>query len=126
MIAILATLFLIVLIADFQAAWYKENKPISWWWHPVWVLPFLILPFAEYMRLHNVLIVLLLLFTRILFFSPTLNLIRHLPFFYLHGETTNGSWWDKQIEKLGIFYPISWSVLTLCYLVFIVFYLINY
>lgn len=124
-ITITMTLLLVVAASEFQAQWYKANKPIKWWWHPLWVLPFLILPAMVWFTDHDWKLVLIVLGPRVLFFSPILNLFRKQPFFYLHGESNNGSWWDKQLEKLTPhIYEGLWYITTTLYISFILLYIL--
>jgi hypothetical protein len=107
---------LIACVADLHAEVYAKQKPISWWWHPVWVLPFAILPIIEAFK-GNWLLAGSLALLRVLAFSPALNLIRHKDFFYIHGESENGSWWDRQLEKIPtIWYEVSWSLFMVGYI----------
>ncbi len=110
----LGELILIYVIAKIQANKYAKNQPISWWWHPVWVIPFVLYAFIMYLC-HDRLIVLALVLERVLFFFPILNALRipKMPFFYIHGESEHGSWWDRQFEKLNpVVFEIIWLVLT--------------
>lgn len=114
----MGTLLIIYLVAQFQANWYNKNKPIFWWWHPVWVIPFIIYG-AIMVWVHGVLFGTLVVFPRIIFFFPVLNLLRipHEPFFYLHGESKNGSWWDTILERMSpTGFVLFWTGLTILYL----------
>lgn len=111
---------LIIVIADIHAIRYDENKPIPAWWHSVWALPFAAIVVAYWFAQHEWKGTLMLALERLLFFNPILNNLRHKlnaagfinKFFYLHGESDNGSWVDKQLEKLGKAWPFIWAALT--------------
>lgn len=112
----IAQLALIAVVADLHAEQYAKLKPISWWWHPVWVIPFCILPTIEAFN-GEWLLAGSLGWLRVIGFSPVLNVIRKKSFFYIHGESENGSWWDKQLEKIPtIWYEVLWALGMILYI----------
>lgn len=109
-------LFILVLVVTkIHAYWYDNNKPIYWWWHSVWVLPFLVVIGWYFFRSYDWLGSVILLIERLIFFNVFLNLFRHKPFFYLHGESQNGSWWDRQLEKLNGYWEYVWLFLFISF-----------
>jgi len=53
---------------------------------------------------------------RLVFYNVILNIFRGKPFFYLDGESTNGSWWDKQLEKLNGIWVYIWIFLVIIFI----------
>ena len=107
---------MIVIVTAIHAKWYSENKPIAWWWHPVWVIPFVAVIAYYYLHYHNLVQCLIMSEERLIFYNVILNLFRKEPFFYLDGESTNGSWWDKELEKLNGLWAYIWAFLTLVFI----------
>lgn len=104
-------LALILVVTYIHAVWYADNKPIPWWWHSIWVIPFIAIMVCYYIKSHDILGTAIIGIERLIFYNVILNLFRHKTFFYLDGESTNGSWWDRQLEKLDGAWEYIWFFL---------------
>lgn len=107
---------MIVIVTAIHAKWYADNKAIAWWWHPVWVIPFIGVIVWYYLHYHNIVHTLVLSEERLIFYNVILNAFRKKPFFYLDGESANGSWWDTELEKLNGLWAYIWAFLTLVFI----------
>jgi hypothetical protein len=106
-----------IVVADIHAQRYDDNIPISKWWHSFWLIPFAAICAAYYLIHKDIQGTTQLALERSIFFAPILNLLRKKlnaagflnRFFYIHGESNNGSFWDRQLEKLGKLWPFLWA-----------------
>lgn len=121
-IIILAATFL---VADFHAQWYKANKPIKWWWHPLWVSPFVLFAVLDGIDHHNTWYGLLIFCPHGLFFAQLLNWLRKKGFFYISTSGPNPSLTDTILLKIKAVYPYLWSVLAVSYITILILVLIN-
>lgn len=111
-----ASLIITIIIAKIHAERYDNNVPIGGWWHLLWLLPFVGVAIVGWFTSHNWQLSVSVILIRGVTFSPILNFMRKKisakgfmdRFFYLHGESSNGSWWDKQLEKTKKIYPYIW------------------
>lgn len=108
-----------IAVADFHADWYKNNKPIYWWWHPLWVLPFILFAIGDGIDHHNIYYGIMVFAPRGIFFSPILNLLRKKPFFYLSAASSNPSIIDKVLLTFQVIYPYIWILLCVSYVLFL-------
>lgn len=90
-----------VAIAYFQKMLILENKPIIHW---LWLTVFSVLLLPVWFYTKNPLVLIAAVLIREVLFSPFLNWIRGLKFFYVNTEDPKGSELDK-IEK-GISKPL--------------------
>lgn len=99
-------------IAKLHAEKFNENIPINSIFHEVWAGIILVFLTCALVLTHfNWWLFAALILFRLWFFSPMLNYLREprKPFFYLHGESVNGSFIDTFQESIiGNAYPWFW------------------
>lgn len=126
LIAISIVLATTALIADFHADWYKANKPIYWWWHPLWVSPFVIFS-VIYSMDHNIWYGIISFSSHALFFAQLLNLFRgpKFGFFYISNGGPNPSLTDTILIKIKPIYPYLWFIAFVSYITILILVLSN-
>lgn len=123
MVIILEVLFLLlnIVIAKIHAQRFNANIAITNTFHAIWagvVGAFIV--GAWFLSHHNWWLVLALTLLRMWAFNPILNYLRipRKPFFYLHGESQNGSFIDTLQEQIiGNNYPYFWAGYVVAFIV---------
>jgi len=103
-------LCLITVTCVIHAARFAHNIPITATFHATW--------FGIYVGFCGILwffapswpLAACFLLLRAFAYNQILNEIRGEKWFYIHGESRDGSWFDTVLEKIGIFYPLLWVI----------------
>ena len=100
---------MIVIVAIIHKDWFAANKPVGFWFHIGWAIPFSAFIAVVFFVTHNYLLTAALILQRFDFFNPILNLLRKEYLFYLGSATMTEAWLDRLLEIYNNSYPYIWA-----------------
>jgi hypothetical protein len=113
-----AALVIIVITCWIHAIRFQDNIPITAAFHGFWLAVYCALCVGLIIISPSWWLAIALVTLRAVLYNQILNGFRGLKWFYIHGESEHGSWFDRQLERIGIFYPILWC-LSVVFLVYV-------